>query len=575
MNKRMRLLLLVIVIGVCFAFLWPTVRWYMLVPPAEQALALGTRESIKDYATRMASTELSALKKLAMDKSGESIAESYGFLVAKAKSNYQASKTALPSVWTPQAALAGFGAEKDAFDVIESYYRTRILDLKALKGQAVQLGLDLSGGMSVVIRANLQSVATRLGHTLSAAEKADAMNRAMEILKSRIDKFGLTEPVIRLQGEDSIYIEIPGAADPEKINSIIMGKGNLSFHMVDDDANAKFQEYYAQYPSETFEANGNLKDPNLIPIEDEVLGYYVKDKYGLDEFSHYMVIKKEVGLDGTHITSATTSTDSITRQPEVNFILDKEGGDLFYALTSANVNKSLCVVLDNKVKSSANIQQAIRESVRISGFNQTEANNLALILRTAALPVELNVVSQSAIGATLGQDAVRQGILAVSMAFFLVISFMLLYYLSAGINAALAQVINLYMMFAILSAFNLTLTLPSIAGFVLTIGMSVDANVLIFERMKEEIRLGKGRKAVIEAGFRHAFWTIFDSHTTTLIAALFLSQLGSGPIQGFAVSLAIGTLSSLFTALFVSRLLFDFETDVLKVKHVSISWRTK
>jgi preprotein translocase subunit SecD len=575
MNKRTRFLIILVVIGVCFAFLWPTVQWYMIVKPEQQALALGSREQIKDYATRMASTELKALKDLAVSKPDAPIVGDFGFLIDKAKANYRTSKRPFPGVWSAKAVLSAFATEKEAFDLIEGHYRSTILDLKALHGSAVQLGLDLSGGMSVIIQANLDSVKQRLGHDLSAAEKQDAMNRAIEILKSRIDKFGLTEPVIRQQGETQIYVEIPGAADPERIKSIIMGKGNLSFHIVDDDATAKFLEYYNQHPTDTFDANGNVIDPNIVPVSDVVRGFYTKDKYGLDEFTRYMVIQKEVGLDGNHIQSATTNRDSITQQPEVNFQLDKQGGEMFYKLTGANVNKTLCVVMDDKVRSGARIQEPIRDSVRITGFNTDDATNLALILRSAALPVELDVVNQSAIGSTLGEDAIRQGLQAVTIAFVLVIGFMLLYYLGSGINAALAQLLNLYMMFAVLSAFSLTLTLPTIAGFVLTIGMSVDANVLIFERMKEEMRLGKGRKSVIDAGFHHAFWTIFDSHTTTLIAALFLSQLGTGPIQGFAVSLAIGTLSSLFTALVVSRLLFDFETDVLHVKKVSISWRTK
>jgi preprotein translocase subunit SecD len=194
------------------------------------------------------------------------------------------------------------------------------------------------------------------------------------------------------------------------------------------------------------------------------------------------------------------------------------------------------------------------------------------MLRTAALPVELEVANQQTIGASLGEDTIRQGMYALLGGIIAVLIFMLVYYKTAGINAVVAQLLNFYIMFSILSAFNFTLTLPSIAGFILTIGMAVDASVIIFERMKEEMRLGKGRKAVIESGFDKAFWAIMDSNITTFIAALFLSQLGSGPIQGFAVTLAVGVFSSVFTALFVSRLMFDFSTDVFGSKNVSISW---
>jgi len=316
-------------------------------------------------------------------------------------------------------------------------------------------------------------------------------------------------------------------------------------------------------------------NPSVIPADTVVRGLYSKDKYGLDTFTDYIVIKKEVGLDGNHIKNALVDKDQITGRPEVTFLLDTEGGDLFYKLTSANVGKSLAIVLDDKVKSYARIQEPIRDSVRLTGFGADEANNIALILRTAALPVDLEVVNQQAIGASLGEDTIRQGLNALLGGLAAVMIFMIIYYKGAGINAMIAQILNLYLMFSVLSAFNLTLTLPSIAGFILTIGMAVDANVIVFERIKEELRLGKSRKAAIDAGFDKAFWAIMDSNITTFIAALFLSQLGTGPIQGFAVSLAIGVISSVFTALFVSRLIFDFGTDVLKQKSVSISWRIK
>ncbi|MBN2874382.1 MAG: protein translocase subunit SecD, partial [Spirochaetales bacterium] len=442
------------------------------------------------------------------------------------------------------------------------YHRTRVLSLKKLHGSAVQLGLDLSGGMSVIIRADLDALATKMGRELSPAERDDAVVRAVEVLNNRIDKFGLTEPVIRRQGDDRIYVEIPGAADPERINGIIMGRGKLAFHIVDEAATGALTTYLEANPL-AIDDSYNLSDPSVIPEGTMVRKYYTKDQYGLDEWTgRYMVITTEPGLDGNHIESATVSSDPITGQPEVVFSLDKEGGDIFYTLTSANVDKTMAVVLDDRVRTGARISGPIQANVKITGFDVDEANNLALILRSAALPVELIVESQQAIGASLGEDAILQGRNAVLIGLVAVFVFMLVYYKGAGINAAIAQVLNLYLMFSILSAFNLTLTLPSIAGFVLTIGMAVDANVIIFERMKEELRDGKGRKAAISAGFAKAFWAVMDSNITTILAALFLSQLGTGAIQGFAVSLAIGNMSSLFTSLFVSRLIFDFNTDV-------------
>jgi preprotein translocase subunit SecD len=343
---------------------------------------------------------------------------------------------------------------------------------------------------------------------------------------------------------------------------------------VDDEATTRLNEYLTTNPA-AIDADLKVEDPSIVPAGYVVRKFYKKDKYGLDEWTgRYLVITEQPGLDGNTIQRAERTNDPITGEPNIIFVLDNEGGEIFYALTSANVGKTLAVVLDDRIKAGARISEAIRESVRMTGFSVEESANLALILRSAALPVELIVESQQAIGASLGEDSIEEGKRAVLIGLLAVMAFMLVYYKGAGINAALAQVVNLYLMLSILSGFNLTLTLPAIAGFVLTVGMSVDANVIIFERIKEELRAGKGRRASIEAGFDKAFWAVMDGNITTIIAALFLAQLGSGPIQGFAVSLAIGNLSSLFTALFVSRLLFDFGTD-RGLKGVSISWRIK
>ncbi|PKL24968.1 MAG: protein translocase subunit SecD [Spirochaetae bacterium HGW-Spirochaetae-3] len=575
MNKTKRFIIVLVVLAVAFAFLLPSIQWYALTPKEDQALALGSREQIREFAWRMARTDLAEIERLVASSDAGPLPERFAPVVSRAKKIYKAVGITAPETWNAKAFLAAFDNRNDALAELEDYHRARVLSLKKLHGSAVQLGLDLSGGMSVVIRADLEALEAKTGKPLSPAERDDAVVRAVEVLNNRIDKFGLTEPVIRRQGEDRIYVEIPGAADPERINGIIMGRGRLAFHIVDEEATASLTAYLETNPL-AINDDMKLSDPSLIPADTIVRKYYTKDKYGLDEWTgSYMVIKAEAGLDGNHIESATVSSDPVTGQPEVVFSLDKEGGELFYALTSANVDKTMAVVLDDRVRTGARISGPIQANVKITGFAADEANNLALILRSAALPVELIVESQQAIGASLGEDSILEGRNAILIGLIAVFVFMLVYYKGAGVNAAIAQVLNLYLMFSILSAFNLTLTLPSIAGFVLTIGMAVDANVIIFERIKEELREGKGRKAALEAGFNKAFWAVMDGNITTIIAALFLSQLGTGSIQGFAVSLAIGNMSSLFTALFVSRLLFDFNTDVFKHKAVSISWRVK
>jgi preprotein translocase subunit SecD len=576
MSKIRRLIIVLAVFAVSFAFLFPTIKWYALTPKEDQATAVGSREQIRDFSRRMAYSALSDIKAAALAGDTADLAAKYDIVAGVARNAYKNTGRPAPKAMDAKAMLAGFSNERAMFDAVEAKYREKALSLKTLHGNAIQLGLDLAGGMSVTIQADMKALSEKLGHEASAAEREDAMKRAIEVLNSRIDQFGLTEPVIRQQGADQVYVEIPGTADPERINSIIMGKGNLAFYIVDNDATASLNSYLKNNPLGVDEGTMTVAEAGIVPEGKLIRKVYTKDSYGLDEFTgEYLVVEGKPGLDGSHVQSATVSSDQITGQPETNFVLDKEGGLLFYDLTSANVGKSLAVLLDDRVKSYARIQEPIRESVRITGFNAEEAQNLATLLRSAALPVSLSVENQQAIGASLGEDAIAQGKNAILVGLLAVFIFMFAYYKGAGVNATLAQVFNLYIMISVLTAFKLTLTLSSIAGFVLTVGMAVDANVVIFERIKEELRAGKSRKAAIDAGFDKAFWAVMDSNITTIIAALFLSQLGSGTIQGFAISLAIGNITSLFTSLFVSKLIFDFETDVLQRKAVSISWRIK
>jgi preprotein translocase subunit SecD len=571
MSKRYRLFILLIVLGVCFLFLWPTIRWYFFIPRDQQALALESRQQIRTYSSQAAGEDLQRLIDAAA--SGGAVPDDLEFVTAIAKKQYKTLKLPSPDQWTAKAVLEAFFSKREALDAIEQKYANDIFALKNLQKNAVKLGLDLSGGLSIVLQ---------VGQTLTEDNPEDAMNRALDVLNNRIDQFGLTEPVIRRQGTDQIYMEIPGTADPERINDIIMGKGSLTFQLEDSEATQMFYGYYNVNPTTTFDAAGNLLNPSIIPSDVEILGVYNKDRYGLDEqvrnldgSLRYIAVKKEIGLDGNYIKDARVDRNNREGRPEIIFELIDEGGDKFYNLTAANIDKNLAIVLDKKVKSHPRISTGIRERGTITGFNAEEAENLALVLRTAAFPVELEVASQQSIGASMGEDTISRGLYALLGGIAVVLLFMIVYYRTAGINAIIAQLLNFYIMFSVLSALNFTLTLPAIAGFILTIGMAVDANVIIFERMKEEMRLGKSRKAVIEAGFSKAFWAIMDSNITTFIAALFLSQLGSGPIRGFAVSLSIGVFSSVFTALFVSRLIFDFDTDVMRSKTLAVSWTTR
>ncbi len=578
MSKKSRFALIIAVLAVCFVFLWPSISWYARTPKEDKALALSSLENIKDYSSMRAKAEVTSLLNMARKNPSAPLTEEYNWLLKEAKKQIKVSGGKVPEEMTVTEALEAFDSRDALSEFIEGIYRKKILKNKDYYKNSVKLGLDLSGGMNVIVKADLDAVLASQKDNGFDSEtlKSEAMSQAVETLTGRIDRFGLSSPTIRQQGDDRIYIELPGSAETDQINSIIQGRGILNFRLVDTDATQAFALYMAENPDGVFDSRGRLIDPSVIPDDCEVMGLYSTDAYGLDEREGYLVIKKEIVLDGKHIKSADVSSENLTGRPAVTFSLDIEGAEIFGKFTSANVGKQLCIVSDDKIKSNATIEQAITTgNVQITGFGQREALNLRKVLQTAWLDVPLTIESQQVIGASLGDLAIRQGLMAIVVGLLAIMVFMLIWYHGAGINACVAQVLNLYIMFSILSAFNLTITLPTIAGMILTIGMAVDANVIIFERIKEERREGKDRISSVNTGFANAFWSIMDSNITTFIAAIFMSQLGTGAIQGFAVSLAIGVVSTVFTALVVSRLMFDFQTEVIKKKNISIGWGIK
>ncbi|MBR0476718.1 MAG: protein translocase subunit SecD [Treponema sp.] len=602
MSKKGRLFIILLVLAMCFVFLWPSICWYARTPKDDKALALSSLEKIKEYATFMAENDVEQLRQAAKASDAEIPAGS-DWLVKAAKKNFKDMGKEVPSPLTLRAALETFSRE-ELTHLIEDRYRSKILKDKNNYKNSVKLGLDLSGGMNVIVKADLDAVvnAQKEAGAAAGAEKEsgedeksstnapvvavnetvlrnNAMAQAIETLTSRIDRFGLSSPTIRQQGEDHIYIELPGSAETDQINSIIQGRGILNFRLADMDATEKFLQYYFANRNNTFDSKGNLIDPSVIPEDCEVFGFYVTDEYGLDQklsSRPYLVVKKQIALEGKHIKSAEVGQDNLTGRPQVNFTLDSEGASIFAKFTAEHKGEYLSIVSDNKIKSNARINSEIPGGqVAIDGFGMEEAHNLQKVLQTAWLEVPLSVESQQVIGAELGSHYIRQGLIAIVVGLALIMLFMLVFYKGAGVNACVAQILNLYIMFSIMSALNFTVTRPSIAGMILTIGMAVDANVIIFERIKEERALGKDRASSIAVGFANAFWSIMDSNITTFIAAVFMTQLGSGSIQGFAYSLAIGVCSTVFTALVVSRLMFDFNTEVVGKKNISISWRMK
>lgn len=571
MSKRLRLGIIVAFLGIAAAFLTPTIRWHLLLPEAERQIATSSREQIRIVSQQRAGDDLQRLLTLAEGEPDALIPEDLRFLRAPARDRYRFEQQPLPSPWTVQALLDGFGSEATLLGELESDHRQRLLDLKGLTTRSLQLGLDLQGGMYVLIEPDFDALAAEIG-ALTDADRQDAIDRSLEILNNRVDQFGLTEPSINRQGDGRIVVELPGAPDPERMRNFIVGKGRLGFHLVDAEGQQAFDDYRDANPGNFLAAGGGLRDPDVLPAGTVVRGVYEKDTYGVDQLLGYAVIKAEEGLSGAYVNDSRVDRDPLTGRPEVLFFLSPEGGEIFFKLTQENVGEILAVVLDDRVKARAQISQAIRNQVRVTGFTQSEAEDLALVLRTGSLPVPLDIVSQQQIGAGLGEDSIRASLRAVGVGAMLVFVFMAAYYRGAGLIADLVLALNLFFVVSTLSVLGFTLTLPSIAGVILTVGMAVDANVIIFERIKEELRAGKSAAAAVRTGFAKAFRAVLDANITTFIAAVVLSQIGSGPIQGFAVTLSVGILSSMFTALVVSRLIFDFMIEVLRVERLSLGW---
>ncbi|RKX99295.1 MAG: protein translocase subunit SecD [Spirochaetes bacterium] len=443
--------------------------------------------------------------------------------------------------------------------------REKIKEMKALRSRIINLGLDLQGGIYMVLEPDLEKLKEKMGSAeLSQEDIKDAIRRVIEILRSRIDKFGVSEPTIAIQGEDRIVVELPGSKDPDRAKTVVMSSGVLEFKLVDEETTAKLRR-------DMFDEDGNLIDNSIIPEGSELAYLWVKNKYDVLVRQRAVVLYKDVLLDGSYLKRAQVQTDQFGK-PEVIFSLSAEGAKKFARITEANVGKRLAIVFDGKILSMPVIRERIPGGqVRITGsFTMKEAQDLALVLRAGAFPVPLQIAEQRIIGPSLGRDTIKAGVKAALIAAIAVVVFMIIYYKLSGIIADISLALNMYLLLGALAWLNFTLTLPGIAGMILTVGMAVDANVIIFERIKEELRSGKTIMASIQAGYEKAFRTILDSNMTTLIATFVLSQFGSGPIKGFAVTLSIGIVINMFTSIFVTKLLYFIGIDWFKVKKLSI-----
>jgi preprotein translocase subunit SecD len=386
------------------------------------------------------------------------------------------------------------------------------------------------------------------------AVKKLAVDQALETIRNRIDQFGVSEPDIRRQGDRRILIQLPGIKDSERAKDLIGKTALLEFKLLDETGDVQAAE------------NGTIPAGSELLYEEQVnLETNRKTK------TPYLVQKATL-LTGAYLTDARVQIDSQYNEPYVGIKFDKKGARIFEKVTEENVNKRLAIVLDNKVYSAPVIQEKIPGGeARITGrFSTEEARDLAIILRAGALPAPVNILEERTVGPSLGQDSIQKGLSSMLIGGILVVIFMVIYYKGSGLLADFALIINIILMCAGLAAFQATLTLPGIAGFILTIGMAVDANVLIFERIREELRLGKTPRASVDAGYDRATLTILDANVTTLIAALVLFQFGTGAVKGFAVTLSLGVLASLFTSLIMTRSIFEYLLVKRRVKTLSI-----
>jgi preprotein translocase subunit SecD len=379
------------------------------------------------------------------------------------------------------------------------------------------------------------------------------VQQAIETIRDRVDSLGVSEPLIQEYnlGANQILVELPGISDLDRVKSIIQSTARLEIHAV----------VGGPYPDESAAL---ASVGGVVPPDQQLVHGSGALATGSDADSVYVLQRVSV-VAGSDFRSANPGTNSNTGQRIVNFTLTNEAGDKFYDYTSANVGRSMAVVMGGRVREVASIKSAIRDSGLIEGsFSPTEVEILSKMLRTGALPASLNYLEDRTVGASLGADSIRQGVTAAIVGVLVVMAFMLVYYRGSGINADLALFLNLIILLGFMGFSKATLTLPGIAGVILTIGMGVDSNVLIFERIREELRAGKAPSAAVDQGFAHAWVTIVDTHVTTIVSAAILFLFGSGPVKGFAVTLTFGLAANLFTAVFVSRVIFEGHLNKLK-----------
>jgi SecD/SecF fusion protein len=410
--------------------------------------------------------------------------------------------------------------------------------------------------------------------------RENLVNQLLEVLRNRIDQFGVAEPIITKQGTDKVVIQLPGVKDPERAIKIVGQTAQLVFKLVDEETMKRLD---LNVLMSTLMKDGKIKNPeNLeewraalrpyLPPDTEFYFLIERDKLTGKIIRQPILLKKETLLTGEYLKNAQVRIDPTFNEPYVWIQFNERGAKIFEAITSVNVGRRLAIVLDEVVRSAPVIREKISggEAQITGSFTMEEAQDLAVVLRAGALPAPVKIIQNITIGPSLGRDSIEKAIKAGLLGAAIVVVFTILYYRLSGLIAIFALLLNIYYLLALLSAFQATLTLPGIAGIILSIGMGIDSNILIFERMREELRLGRSPYSAIFQGYDKAFWTIFDAHITVLLTSLILFIFGTGPIRGFAVTLSISILVNLFTAIFVTKIFYEYVYE--KGKEIKIAF---
>jgi preprotein translocase subunit SecD len=454
---------------------------------------------------------------------------------------------------------------------------------KKLQADVKRTGLDIeitpgTQEVSNILRSNYpfldtkasgQSIVARINDKEAVKIADNAVDQALETIRNRVDQFGVAEPTIVRQGDRDIVVELPGVKDPRRAIDLIGKTAQLEFKIVDDEAQVAAQLPSSIQPGDEESLLQKFRD-KVSPDDEVLFERKVNKETGVVSITP-LLLKKQAALTGSLLSEAKVSLDNLA-QPYVSISFNAEGAKLFDQVTAANVKKRMAIILDNNVYSAPVIQERISGgSAQITGsFSMDEAKDLAIVLRAGALPAPLKMLQNVTVGPSLGSDSIHAGLLAGIMGTIAVILFMIFYYRLSGVIADFALVLNIVILFGAMASLNATLSLPGIAGIILAIGMAVDSNVLMFERIRDEVRAGKTPRSAVDSGYHKAFWTIFDSHVTTLITAAVLFQFGTGPIKGFAVTLSLGVMINLYTALIGTKTVFDIINSRREVKKLSI-----